>query len=79
MLSVKYLAPKVLMAVNYCGRQLVHGLGWASFAYHEKEGTTPHPGACKHSLPYDRKPDGRVEVRVGTWNLVSLSGKGMIL
>ena len=44
-------------------------------AYHKKEGTAPHPGACKYSLQYDGRPDGRFGVRVGTWNLGSLSGK----
>ena len=39
-------------------------------------GATPHPGAYKHSLQYDGRPDGRVWVRVGTWNLGSVSGKG---
>ena len=45
-------------------------------AYHDEEGATPHPGACKHSLQYDGGPDWRFWVRVGTWNLGSLSGKG---
>ena len=36
----------------------------------------PHPGACKHGLQFDRRPDKRIGVRVGTWNLGSLSGKG---
>ena len=45
MLHVKHLAPKILMAVNYCVRQLARRLGWAAPAYHRKEGATPHPGA----------------------------------
>ena len=45
-------------------------------AHHKKEGATPHPGACKFSLQYDGRPDGRLWVRIGTWNLGSLSGKG---
>ena len=44
--------------------------------YHEKEGATPHPGAYKYSLQYDGRTDERFGVRVGTWNLGSLSGKG---
>ena len=30
----------------------------------------------KHSLQYDGRPDGCLEVRVGMWNLGSLGGKG---
>ena len=30
MLSAKYLALKILVAVNYCGRQLARRLGWAA-------------------------------------------------
>ena len=63
------------MAVNYCGRQLARRLGWAAPAYHKKEGATPHPGACKFSMQYDGRPDGRLGVRDGMWNLGSLSGK----
>ena len=51
-------------------------MGWAAPAYHGEEGATPHPGACKFSLQYDGRPDGRFRVLVGTWNLGSLSGKG---
>ena len=40
------------------------------------EGATSHPGARKHSMQYDGRPDGRLGVRVGTWNLGSLTGKG---
>ena len=63
------------MAVNYCGHQLARRLGWAAPAYHKKEGAIPHPGACKFSLQYDGRPDGRFGVRVWTQNLGSLSGK----
>ena len=64
------------MTVNYCGRQLARSLGWTAPAYHKKEGATPHPGACKHSLQYDGRSDERFGVRVGTWSLGSLCGKG---
>ena len=74
-LPVKHLAPKILMTVNYCGRQLAQWLGLAAPAYHTKEGATPHPGVCKHSLQYDGRPDGLIGVWVGTWNLGSLSAK----
>ena len=53
MLPVRHPAPKI-MAVNYCLLQLARRLGWAAPAYHKKEGATPHPGACKLSLRYDR-------------------------
>ena len=55
---VKYLAPKILMAVDYCGCQLAGRLGWAAPAYHKKEGATPHSGACKLSLQHDGRPMG---------------------
>ena len=44
--------------------------------YHDEEGPTPHPGACKFSLQYDGWPDGCFGVWVGTWNQGSLRGKG---
>ena len=34
------------------------------------------PGVCKFSLLYGGRPDGRFEVRVGMWNVGSLSGQG---
>ena len=71
MLHVRHLAP-----INYCGRQLARWLGSAAPACHEKEDAIPHPAACKHSLQYDGWPDGRFGVRVGTWNLGSLTGMG---
>ena len=64
------------MAVNYCGRQLARRLRWVAPAYHKKEGATRHPGTCKFCLQYDGRPDERIGVRVGIWNLSSLSGKG---
>ena len=45
-------------------------------AYHKKEVATPHPGSCKFSLQYDRRPDECLGVRVGMWNIDSLSGNG---
>ena len=59
MLHVKHLAPKNLMAVNYCGRQLARRLGWASPAYHKKDGATSHSGVGKLSLQYDGRNDRR--------------------
>ena len=69
---VKHLAPKILMAVHYCGRQLARRIGWAAPAFHKKEGASTYPGVCKHSLQYDGRPDERF----GTWNSGSLGGKG---
>ena len=76
MLPVKQLAPKILMAVNYCGCQLAQNFLRAAPAYYKKEGATQHPGSCKHSLKYDGRPDGRFGLQVGMWNLGSVSGKG---
>ena len=64
------------MVIDYCGHGLPQWFGWASPACLKKEGATSHPGACQHSLQYDRRPDGRLGVRVGMWNLGSLSGRG---
>ena len=51
-------------------------MGWATPAYHKKDGSIQHPGACRHSLQYDGRPNGRFGVQFGTWNIDSLSGKG---
>ena len=75
-LPVRHLAPRILNELNYCGRQLARRLGWAAPAFHKEKDATPHPGTCKHSLQYDGRSDGPLGVRVGTWNLVSLSGMG---
>ena len=53
------------MAVNYRGRQLAQRVGLAVPVYHKKEGATPHPGVCVHSLQYEGRPDGHFGVRVG--------------
>ena len=78
MLPVKHLAQKILkiMAVNYCGRQLARRLGLALFAFHEKEGATPHPGVCMFGLQYVRRPDDNFGEQVGMCNFDSLSGNG---
>ena len=41
-----------------------------------KEGATLHPGARKHTLQYDRRPDGRFGEQLWTWILGILSGNG---
>ena len=50
------------------------GLGLAAPAYNKKDGKSLHPGACKYSLQFDGRPDGRFGVRAEMWNLGSLSG-----
>ena len=64
------------MAATKHGHQPAQGLGWAALAYHKREGATPHPGLRKHCLQNDGKPDERFGVRVGTWNIRSMSGRG---
>ena len=66
MLLVKRPDPKILMAVNYSGRQLAQRLGWAAPVYHKKDGANLHHGACRHRMQYGGGPDGRFEVRVWT-------------
>ena len=55
---VKHLAPKIPMAINYCGRQVVRRLGRAVAAY-----ITSRSGACKHNIQHDETPDWRL----GCW------------
>ena len=56
------------------GHQPARRLGWAALAYHKQKGATPYPGPRKHCLQNDGKPDERLGVRVGTWNVGS--GRG---
>ena len=65
MFAVRHLAQKILMAVDYCGRQLARILGWAAPAYLKEKDATPHHGASKHCLQYDGRPDGRFGCRLG--------------
>ena len=78
MLPVKQLAPRILMAFNYCGCQLARRLGWASTADFRNDGATQHSEVRKHSLQYGRKPDGRFREWVATRNLGSVSGKAEV-
>ena len=55
---------------------LSEGVAGRRIAYLTKEGATMYSGACKHRLQYDLRPEGRFGVRVGTWKIDSLSGKG---
>ena len=45
-------------------------------AYSKKVSAYNCPSECKHSLPYDRRPDWRIGLRVGMWNIGSRSVKG---
>ena len=51
-------------------------MGWASIAYHKQKGAAPEPGVFKHCLQNDGKPDEWLGVRMGTWNVGSMSGRG---
>ena len=65
-----------MMIARKPGHQPAQRLGWAALAYHKQKGATPCPGPCKHCLQNDGKPDERLGVRVGTWNVGSMSGRG---
>jgi len=65
-----------MMAGTKQGHQPAQRLGWAALAYPKQEGATPDPGPHKHCLQNDGKPDERFMVRVGTWNIGSMSGRG---
>ena len=54
--------------VNYCGHQLARRLGRVAPANHKMEGATPHPGAYKYSLQYDRRLDECIGVQVRRGN-----------
>ena len=64
-----------MMAATKHWHQPARRLGWAALAYHKKEGATHDPGQRKHCLQNDGKPDERFGVRVGTWNIGSMSGR----
>ena len=53
-------------------------LGWAALAYHKQKGAAPDPGLHKdmYGLHNDGKPDERLGVKVGTWSVGSISGRG---
>ena len=69
--SIKVL----MMTARKHGHQLAQRLGWAALAYHKQKGAAPDPGPCKHCLQNDGKHDEWLGVRVGTWNVVSMSGR----
>ena len=53
-------------------------MGWAAPDYHNKVGATLNPGKCKHSLHFGGRPDGCFGMRVRTWKIGSMSGKGEV-
>ena len=58
------------------GHQPAQRLWWAALAYHKQKGAAPDPGSCKHCLQNDGKPDERLGVSLGTWNVESMSVRG---
>ena len=76
MLPVEHLAPRIIIAVDHCWRQIAQRLLWTAPAYHKKEGATPHLGAQKQSLQYDRigvlAAGWDVEYRQSEWKWRSL-------
>ena len=52
------------------------GLGLATLAYYKQNSAAPDPGLCKHCLQNDGKLDERLRVRMETWNVGSMSGRG---
>ena len=64
------------MTVQKHGHQPAQRLGWATLVYHKQKDATPHPEPCKHCLHNDGKSDERLGVRLGTWNVDSMSGRG---
>ena len=62
-----------MIAASKHGHQPAQTFGWA---YHKQKGAAPDPGLCKHCLQNDGKPDERLRVRFGTWNVGSMSGRG---
>ena len=65
-----------MMAARKHGHQPAQRLGWAALAYHKQKGAAPDPRPRKHCFQNDGKPGERLWVRVGTWNLWSMSGRG---
>ena len=58
------------------GHQPAQRLGCAALAYHKQKGATSDSGPSKHCLHNDEKPDERLGVRLGTWNVGNISGRG---
>ena len=65
-----------MMAASKQGYQPAQRLGWAALTYHKQKGAAPDLGPCKHCLQNDGKPNDRLGVRLGTWNVGSMSGRG---
>ena len=65
-----------MIAEKHGHQQLAQMLAWAALAYHKQKGATPELRPCKHCLQNDGKPDELLGLRVGTWNVGSMSGRG---
>ena len=61
-----------MMTATKHGHQPAQKLGWTALAYHKQ----PDHGPCQHCLQNDGKPDEQLGVRVGTWNVGSMSETG---
>ena len=66
----------VLMIAIKHGHQPAQMLGWAALACHKQKDAAPDPGLHKHCLQNEGRPDERLWVRAGTWNVGSMSGRG---
>ena len=65
-----------MIAAKRLGHQPDQRLGWAALAYHKQKCATLDPGPYKHCLQNDGKPNEQLGVRVGTWNVESMRGRG---
>ena len=63
-----------MMALRRHGHQPAQRLGWATLAYHKQKGVAPDPGPCKNCFQNDGKTNKWLGVRVGSWNVGSMSG-----
>ena len=64
------------MVATTHGHQPAQRLGWAAPAYLKKESANPHSGSCMSNTQNDGKPDRWLGVRLGSWNVGSICGRG---
>ena len=67
MSPVKHLAQRIIVVVNYCWHQLARSLGWATPAYHNKEGASSFSKRASIVFSIMGGADGHFGVRVRTW------------
>ena len=58
------------------GASQLKGWGGPHLPTTKKKGAVPDAGPRKHCLQNDGKPDELLGVRMGTWNVGSMSGRG---